>query len=474
MAHFGLTPADPGNAWQIKHRISDLDAVLADRGEMIGALLIVGGHRIVPFHFLPNPTEDIDTDVPSDNPYASSDENYLAPEWSVGRLPVDEDPDLLVDLLKGMIHNHLSAAEPLPKSQRFRVWIRDLLNRILGLRPDAMGYSASIWRRASMDVFRSIGEPRALLTSPPLQAAQLPPAFIRPVRLSYYNLHGVEDAPEWFGQRDPLYDEEEELEHDFPVALRPMDVINSGRAPKIVFTEACYGAHAIGKTVDSALCLKFLASGSQAVIGSTKISYGSISPPLLAADLLGRLFWDHLNRRLPTGEALRRAKLKLAADMHRKQGYLDGEDQKAIISFVLYGDPLFELPGASRSPGHKSIIRRRTRPTRMKTACALSGPDLLDEVDPMTLERVKSIVSKYLPGMNDAQCHIRKQFQTCSGSGHSCPTHELGTKARPGPREETLVVTFSKMKPQHDRRHLHYARLTMNSKGKVLKLAVSR
>jgi hypothetical protein len=39
---------------------------------------------------------------------------------------------------------------------------------------------------------------------------------------------------------------------------------------------------------------------------------------------------------------------------------------------------------------------------------------------------------------------------------------------------ETVVVTMSKQFPEGDRRHAHFVRLTLDSTGKVLKLAVSR
>ncbi len=178
----------------------------------------------------------------------------------------------------------------------------------------------------------------------------------------------MEDAPEWFGQRDPFTDPTDYV--DFPVALRPEDIVNGGNAPYIVFTEACYGANVYGKNSETAICMKFLDSGSKAVIGSTKISYGSVTPPLIAADLLGKLFWDGLKQALPVGEALRQAKLKLATEMHRRQGYLDGEDQKTLISFVLYGDPLYSpIDSQGRSKG-KIIFRKAARPSHMKTACA--------------------------------------------------------------------------------------------------------
>ncbi len=106
---FGLTPVDPSNAWDIKLRLSDIDRSLAGHGQMIGAVLIVGGHGVLPFHLLPNPTDDDDDQVPSDNPYATKDENYFAPEWPVGRIPVDAEPDLIVKQLRLAADQHMAA-----------------------------------------------------------------------------------------------------------------------------------------------------------------------------------------------------------------------------------------------------------------------------------------------------------------------------------------------------------------------------
>jgi len=471
---FGLTPVDPGNAWDIKLRLSDIDRSLANHGQMIGAVLIVGGHGILPFHLLPNPTDDDDDQVPSDNPYATKDENYFAPEWPVGRLPVDTEPDLIVKQLRLAAEQHIGAMRHMGPMMRVRQWLILKIGRWLGRGPRSLGYSASIWRKASMAVFRSIGEPGAMMTSPPIDAPSLPAVAMRPTMLSYYNLHGLADAPEWFGQRDPLRDTK--TTQEYPVALRPQDVVNSGRAPKVVFTEACYGAHVIEKGTETAISLKFLASGSHAVVGSTKISYGSVTPPLIAADLLGRRFYENVNRGLPTGEALRQAKLELAAEMHRRQGYLDGEDQKTLISFVLYGDPLYTSKQVVPVPGRKSVIRRTSRPKMMQTSCALGGPTMNEfDLDEESRQRVKSIVSRYLPGMAGAACSIHPQHAGCNSDDHQCPSHQLGIKAIPAsPDRETVVVTLSKHYAADSRHHPHFARLTLDKSGKVLKLAVSR
>lgn len=470
---FRMTPVDPGNAWQVKLRLTDLDRALARRGEMIGALLIVGGDGIIPFHHLPNPTDDDDESVASDNPYSTSDENYLAPEWPVGRLPCEDDADVLVRILREAAVGHAFANRPANPVERLRGWLRRRFSRFFGSRPRALGYSASIWRKASMAVFRAIGDPQAMLTSPPTQAGALPAQAVRPSTLSYYNLHGVEDAPEWFGHRDPLRDKEADTE--FPVALRPQDIVNGGRAPKVVFSEACYGAHVVKRTADDALALKFLASGSHAVVGSTEISYGSVTPPLIAADLLGRYFWDQLNLGLPVGEALRRAKLSLVAEMHRRQGYLDGEDQKTLISFVLYGDPLYVAQPLPRGTAPKAPARPSRRPKDMKIACALGAANIpADDLQPETLDRVKTIVAQYLPGLADANAKVHSQHCGCDGRDHLCPCSQLGMKSAPAETQQTVVVTLTKHISDGGRKHVHFARLTLDSTGKVLKLAVSR
>ncbi|MEK7325916.1 MAG: hypothetical protein AAB217_11735, partial [Chloroflexota bacterium] len=338
----GLTPVDPANPWAIKMLLQDFDRQLARQGRAIGSLLIIGGDDLFPFHRLPNPTDDVDDDIPSDNPYGTIDDNYFIPDWPVGRLPspCGRDPEPLCRLLRAAIEAHQKSAPRLS-------WIKLLLAGLFHWRKSkpalsSLGYTANIWKEAALEVFAPIGSEGQLHTSPPLDADSAP--SVHKVDLSYFNLHGIEDGPDWFGQRDfdddhgPLY----------PTAFKPADVqaiacagaSQSGAAPatapRLIFTEACYGANILNKSEpDAAMCLRFLDSGALALIGSTKIAYGSIGTPLIGADLLGRLFWEGLLDGLPSGEALRRAKLNLAQTMHKRQSFLDGEDQKTLISFVL-------------------------------------------------------------------------------------------------------------------------------------------
>ena len=468
---YGVLPTKPTDPWGLKLALVDLDAALAQGGERIGAVLIVGGPQVVPFHHLPNPVDDADVDVPSDNPYATRDENYFIPEWPVGRIPGDasNDPTPLNAALRAISNRRSRKNHRKPWYAQWWQSIKTFFGLHTQENHPGLGYTAAIWRRASLSVFRPVGNGNALFVSPPVEGVcgeQWTPGS-----LGYFNLHGVVDMAEWFGQRDPT---EPVTGPDFPVVLRPGDVVNSGRAPKVVFSEACYGAHITKRTIEQALSLKFLASGSQVVVGSTCTSYGSVTLPLIAADLLGRAFWKSIREGYPAGEALRRAKVSLAREMHNRQGYLDGEDQKTLISFVLYGDPLAQPTGKSPWDA-KALLRSFSAPIQPYTVCdRCDSSSTTMPLPPETLVQVKSIVSQYLPGMSDAQVSINMERAECHASGHACPTGEAGTKARPSHQPTRQTVVLSKRIEQGNHYHDQYARLTLDEQGKLVKLAVSR
>ena len=242
----------------------------------------------------------------------------------------------------------------------------------------------------------------------------------------------------------------------------------------MIFSEACYGAHILKKSVDEALALKFLASGSQAVIGSTVISYGSVKAPLNAADLLGEAFWKYFKDGFPTGEALRRAKINLASEMHERQGYLDGEDQKTLISFVLYGDPLAQEANLKNWKIHKTFAKLAP-PKVIKTVCdRVDVPGTSEPIPKEVIGYVKNVVEQYLPGMRDAQLSLSHEHAECCCDGHVCPTSQLGTKTRPEVDPGRRVVTLSKQMVRARHVHETFARVTLDKEGKVVKLTVSR
>jgi hypothetical protein len=520
-------PVKYDDAWALKLALVDLDTALGKRGEMIGAVLIAGGSEIVPFHHLPNPVDDTDEDVPSDNPYGTRDENYFIPEWPVGRMPSAEGDkgDSFIKTIRNVAAAHGTQTEP--ASNPF-AWWKNLFNFVRYILPKSskngyslksFGYTAAAWRLASFAVFRPIGDPRSMLISPAIrssakskaypvpgkkfwqrsyqkgmakaevknQASYAPEVIIPAVTLGYFNLHGLADAPEWYGQSDPLEPGFEGGDvPDYPVALRPQDIGGYGQhSPLVVFSEACYGANTIGKTIDQAIAFRLLEWGTLAFAGSTCVSYGAINMPLTAADYLGNTFWNGIQQGLPVGESLKRAKISLAREMHKRQGYLDGEDQKTLISFVLYGDPLTRPFSAKLQA--KGIIRAQ-KPLRVPNTVCDHSMEYTDsqKLNQETLRQVKKVVERYLPGMKNARFSLRNEKVVCHQKCHLCAMKEtLKTKGNPEgidpvdivkqkARQSRRVVILSKQKETKSQKHFHYARLTLDEKGRVVKLVVSR
>ena len=470
---FRLGPVDGSDPDAIKSLINELSAHYQRDGKRIGSLLLIGGDDIVPFYRLPNPTDDHDADVPSDNPYGTGDENYFVPEWPVGRLPgpCGDDANALTQLIQSTTRAHAQPALQLPALMRWLRWLFPAWQPGVSDQHN-FGYSADIWRDASLEVFHVIGKTRDLVTSPPLQAENMSAEMLaRAADFLYCNLHGLEDAADWYGESASLNGETP----NYPVALRPAD-LGHGNAPAIVFTEACYGANIMEKrTPDASMCLRFLQTGSRAVVGSTRISYGAVGTPLIGADLLGRYFWHYLLRGIPVGEALRRARMGLAQTMDSRQGFLDGEDQKALASFVLYGDPLLRGPKLLPAAAKTTMKTTPLAVTELKATCSKSEEACAQALGhPDALVQVKALVSQYLPGMENADVSVRRPHLQCDGADHNCfAAHSSAPKAF-GLGPDQLVYSLSRTVQVNHREKHQYARATVNKDGKVVKLAVSR
>lgn len=474
MADYGLKPILPDDPWALKLALVDLEGVLNSKGLMIGALLIVGGPEVVPYHKLPNPIADVDPEVPSDNPYGTLDENYFIPEWPVGRLPggVDNDPGLLLDMLRHISEHHMGKNEG-----RKTLWeiILEWLANLFGGRVKTnqrFGYVAEAWKSASEDVFKHIQERGEMVTSPPYGKETEIPVPI--TRYGYFNLHGVEDSPFWYGQKDFT---KASPGLDYPVALRPEDINAYDDAPLFVFSEACYGVHLKGRGIDDSIALKYLSRGSHSVVGSTVTAYGSVSAPLIAADLLAAHYWKHINLGYASGIALQKAKIQLAREMNNRQGYLDGEDQKTLISFLHFGDPLANPSSAERRESKSSTVETRHVPAEVTTVSDRSN--LTTDIPSATLMHVKHVVKRYLPGMEDAEMVLSTEMKIPQGKTQGTATADLGGKQVASEKiGQRHVVTLSKKHeiPQNGGKtvHRHYARVTFDKMGKMVKLAVSR
>ncbi|HPH97686.1 MAG TPA: C25 family cysteine peptidase [Anaerolineaceae bacterium] len=486
LAELGLKPVPPTDPWKLKLSLTDLDQALAKKGEMIGALLIVGGPQVIPFHHLPNPTDDMDANVPSDNPYATLDDNYFIPEWPVGRLPGDgtRNPAALINSLDRITSSHKPASKRAKGASGSGLSILDQLYQMLmdflrqtsanRVHRSSLGYTAEIWTGSSVEVFKTIKDGRPLLVCPPAGTGRISQPLT--TELAYFNLHGIEDSPEWFGQKDPA---SYSNEPDYPVALTPSDLSATARSPRFIFSEACYGGHIEGKnSPDEALSLKFLNLGAEVFIGSTCTAYGAVTPPITSADLLADAFWQQLNQGQNAGSAFMQAKISLAREMNRRQGYLDAEDQKTLLSFVLYGDPLCALP--AKSPAAKSVLRLKFHP-RVKTVVEEpNSPSSPGEVPAEILSQVRKSVDRYLPGWRDADVTLTRQVCDCASTNLACSSCQVSKKGFGKGASQRMVVTLAKQvhigsrASKSGRTHTRYARMTLDRQGKILKVSVSR
>jgi hypothetical protein len=126
----------------------------------------------------------------------------------------------------------------------------------------------------------------------------------------------------------------------------------------------------------------------------------------------------------------------------------------------------------------------------MRTICDRSTgkcQDVLDQqaIPAEVMAQVKHIVEQYLPGMKDANVSYSNKIGECPQSCSNCPSAQLGDHKKNVKVSGRKVITLSKTVPttsdDHNGKlggniviHRHYARMTLDKYGKLIKLAVSR
>jgi hypothetical protein len=78
-------------------------------------------------------------------------------------------------------------------------------------------------------------------------------------------------------------------------------------------------------------------------MGSTKVAYGPAEPPNTDADLIVLKFLERLKEGLTFGDAFLRAKNDFARESIAMRGYLDKTEEKTLLEFVLYADPMLKV-----------------------------------------------------------------------------------------------------------------------------------
>ena len=203
------------------------------------------------------------------------------------------------------------------------------------------------------------------------------------------------------------------------------------------------------------MALKFLATGANCLIGSTCVAYGSISTPLIGADLLANYFLKFVQNGISTGEAFIKAKVEFVHEMKRRQNFLDGEDQKTLLSFVLYGDPLY-------TPSRDKLKSKHFIRTQNEESISFIS-DSQDQnsgnngfvIDEKILHEAKVIVDSYLPGLSGGKLSYTRQHIGNIYNKAADKNHKVFDSQKP------QKVTISKQIVQDKRTHYHYARVNV-------------
>ncbi len=373
-----------------KEAIDGLRASLEAAGRELDALILLGGDSIIPFHRLPNPSQDADVEVPTDNPYGCGAGSDLAPDLIVARFP-DGGADggrLLLDQLQRAAdyHQNWHLAGPngsmltLPFMRRFAKPFRT------GGPVVAWGVSAAAWQLPSQKIYDELGSKRPLVLCPPATPDTLEASWPQDGRLLYFNVHGIQGGPNWYGQAaDAPHDD------TLPIVLTPDDV--GAVAPAMIcISEACFGAEIIGRSPADAISLRLLQRGALAFVGSTATAYGAVTLPLGGTDLLVQQTIHNLRRGYPLGRAVALARDWMAREMVQRQGYLDPDDAKTLLSFVLLGDPW-------ATPYTRPVLERKTALPQITPVVVQRRPVAANMVAPASVKVARQLLAKVAPNL---------------------------------------------------------------------------
>mgnify|MGYP001095728991 CR=1 FL=1 len=348
---FGAAPATD---WQAHVRLLEkaVGHFESGTGTKVAAVMLVGDETIIPMPCFENPLYDglgsfPDADVDSDLPYSTmsvgdpfDSAEALDPSLPMARIPTGGRD-------RGDVGLAYFSRDPFAGEDGDQ-------------QGSSHGLSAKVWHGASTAVADAAGID--LLETCPDQSL-LPPLSGKAsaARYLYFNVHGSDEAREWFG--------ESEDGSTYPVAIEP-STLKSVTSPNALATEACYGARFIGHEPAESALLTALASNTIAFSGSSRIAFGPSEPPVGLADVIAQIFLSETQKGSNVGMALLLARQELLVD-----DMLTPHHQLTVVQFNLYGDPTRCLPvGAGAGPQSKSMA---SSPGAYQDGAPLSGTDPL-------------------------------------------------------------------------------------------------
>ncbi|KUK50562.1 MAG: hypothetical protein XD76_1259 [candidate division TA06 bacterium 32_111] len=278
-------------------------------------LVIIGNDELFPFHRIKSPVDDGDGIILTDNFFVCEDKELLFPEIEITRIPNSKDENL---------KSFLNKVEKILSVKSIKIFEKN-------------GITAEIWKKASFEVFSKVKGQGDILISPPFDVSKKYD-FENFTGSFYFNLHGSDELPGWYGQRSRISDYKEE----YPLALLPKS-FRKGIKDSFFFSEACFGGYIYKKKENDSIVLTALKNSFLFCVASTATAYGPLYPPSSEADLLAKLFFENMQKGNRASLSMLNAKKEFIRTNLEKNRYLDEDDKKTLIEFTLYGNPLVEV-----------------------------------------------------------------------------------------------------------------------------------
>lgn len=469
-ARFDLAPISTLDPDTIK---ASLDVVLRtldtdrDRAAVETGVLILGGDDIVPFHRVPNPADDDESDVLTDNPYGTRPGDSLyAPSVPVGRFPDGSSGNLalLLRQIDSVIDQRRRLALTGSGASLTRNGLAALNALVFGrATSEALVCAAETTRGVAEQVAETMAQTAQIRSSPPVTVEHFDARWLANRRYLYFNLHGVSGDAGWYGHGA----EESEDVPAFPRLIHPDLLAAEDLNAPVVFAEVNFAAQVKGRSTIDSLALRFLSEGAAAFVGPTGTTYGAMDRPVAGSSLLARSFYRFVRTGRPVGIALALARREVVRAAEEGQGYLDGDDQKALLQYALFGDPLAR-PCPTTAPDEG--VSEDEGPVAPRCLCNRTngGPGGADV-------RVRRAAMEYLldlaPEVADGSIRV-VQRRTCAGRcGH--PGHAVGVGDSGG--SEVVTQVLARKDVALDARRARLAvHLTVSGDGEIVKAVVSR
>lgn len=356
---------------------------------------LLGSVDVIPHQDLTNPmSEDGDSEVPSDLPYAcdhaySKDiADFLSPTRVVGRLP-DLTGGSDVSYLTGLIQT-VSQAQSLSPDEFSNYF----------------GITAKEWEQSTQLSLKHVFGHSSLLqvvpsTAPPWgKLISHVPHFI--------NCHGAAASPCFYGQSGS----------DYPIA-HDATQLKGLKLGTVASVECCYGAELYNPDLaggQPGICNTYLALGAYAFWGSSTIAYGPVDSNGLA-DLICQSFLKHVLTGVSTGEASLKARL----DYIRGLFFADPTDLKTIAQFNLIGDPslfpvstirpkgVFIKSSSLNSPGEtESLDERHTADWQAQRRRLVEIGQVIGRITPSIILSSKKQTESYVRSVLESELERQK------------------------------------------------------------------